>query len=331
MEYGVLFVAYDGILNRKDFSILFEDENHKIFIPIEACSSINIYSNVIFGKSFLEYANQHKLTVNMFDKYGNFMGSFHSQEHYKRTSVLLKQVTLYNDLPKRLELAIKIETASLHNQRENLRYFYKHSKKDTLKKSIDIMSDYMSQMKNAKDINQLMMIEARAKQQYLQSFDDMIDNKEFLFEKRTRRPPQNEVNALIRFGNTFLYRRIANDIYKTVLDIRIGIVHASNSRSESLNLDIAEIFKPLIVDRTIFSVIHNLQMHSNMHFETTEGGTYLNNVGRRMFIRGLEQKLNLKLSVNGQKITYDRIIKNEIHKILCYIEKGEKYKPFKYT
>ena len=277
-------IISDGILNRKDFSILFEDENHKIFIPIEACSSINIYSNVIFGKSFLEYANQHKLTVNMFDKYGNFMGSFHSQEHYKRTSVLLKQVTLYNDLPKRLELAIKIETASLHNQRENLRYFYKHSKKDTLKKSIDIMSDYMSQMKNAKDINQLMMIEARAKQQYLQSFDDMIDNKEFLFEKRTRRPPQNEVNALIRFGNTFLYRRIANDIYKTVLDIRIGIVHASNSRSESLNLDIAEIFKPLIVDRTIFSVIHNLQMHSNMHFETTEGGTYLNNVGRRMFI-----------------------------------------------
>lgn len=324
-------IISDGILNRKDFSILFENENHKIFIPIEACSSINIYSNVIFGKSFLEYANQHKLTVNMFDKYGNFIGGFHSQEHYKRTSVLLKQVTLYNDLPKRLELAIKIETASLHNQRENLRYFYKHSKKETLKKSIDIMSDYMSQMKNAKNINQLMMIEARAKQQYLQSFDDMIDNKEFLFEKRTRRPPQNEVNALISFGNTFLYRRIANDIYKTALDIRIGIVHASNSRSESLNLDIAEIFKPLIVDRTIFSVIHNLQMHSNMHFETTEEGTYLNNVGWRMFIRGLEQKLNLKLSVNGQKITYDRIIKNEIHKILCYIEKGEKYKPFKYT
>ena len=324
-------IISDGILNRKDFSILFEDENHKIFIPIEACSSINIYSNVIFGKSFLEYANQHKLTVNMFDKYGNFMGSFHSQEHYKRTSVLLKQVTLYNDLHQRLELAIKIETASLHNQRENLRYFYKHSKNETLKKSIELMSDYMSQMKNAKDINQLMMIEARAKQQYLQSFDDMIDNKEFLFEKRTRRPPQNEVNALLSFGNTFLYRRIANAIYKTALDIRIGIVHASNSRSESLNLDIAEIFKPLIVDRTIFSVIHNLQMHSNMHFETTEEGTYLNNVGRRIFIRGLEQKLNLKLSVNGQKITYDRIIKNEIHKILCYIEKGEKYKPFKYT
>ena len=325
-------IISDGILNRKDFSILFEGENHKIFIPVEACSSINIYSNVIFGKSFLEYANQHKLTVNMFDKYGNFLGSFHSQEHYNRTSVLLKQVTLYNDPLKRLELAIKIEIASLHNQRENLRYFYKHSKKESLKKAIEVISDYMSQLKTAKDINQLMMIEARAKQQYLQAFDDMIDNKEFIFEKRTRRPPKNEVNALLSFGNTFLYRRIANEIYKTALDIRIGIVHSSNNRCESLNLDIAEIFKPLIVDRAIFSVIHNLQVHSNMHFETTEeDGVYLNNVGRRIFIRKLEQKLNIKLSVNGQKITYDRIIKNEIHKILRYIEKDEKYKPFKYT
>ena len=154
------YIISDGILNRKDFSILFEGEYHKIFISVEACSSINIYSNVIFGKSFLEYANQRKLTVNMFNKYGDFLGSFHSQEHYRRTSILLKQVTLYNDMPKRLELAVKIEIASLHNQRENLRYFYKHSKKESLKKAIEFMSDYISQMKNAKDINQLMMIEA---------------------------------------------------------------------------------------------------------------------------------------------------------------------------
>ena len=53
-------IISDGILNRKDFSVLFESENHKIFIPVEACSSINIYSNVIFGKSFLEYANYRK-------------------------------------------------------------------------------------------------------------------------------------------------------------------------------------------------------------------------------------------------------------------------------
>lgn len=325
-------IISDGILNRKDFTILFEEEKRKVYIPVESCASINIYSNVYFGKSFLEYANEQKLIVNMFDKYGNFLGSFHSENHYMRSAVLLKQATFYNDIKRRTELAIKIEQASLHNERENLRYFYKHTKKESLKAVIDILSDCIDKMKKAVDVNEVMMVEARAKQKYLQAFDEMIDNPEFVFEKRTKRPPQNAVNALISFGNTFLYRRIANEIYKTALDIRIGIVHSANNRSESLNLDIAEIFKPVIVDKTIFSVIHNLQLHSKTHFEITEeGGVYLNNIGRRIFINEMEDKLNDKLSVNGQKITYDRIIKNEIHKILDYIENGEKYKPFKYT
>lgn len=54
-----------------------------------------------------------------------------------------------------------------------------------------------------------MLLEARAKQRYLQTFDIMIADEEFRFEKRTKRPPRNEVNALISFGNAFLYRRIA--------------------------------------------------------------------------------------------------------------------------
>lgn len=160
----------------------------------------------------------------------------------------------------------------------------------------------------------------------------MIADDRFQFKKRTRRPPMNEVNAMISFGNTFIYRRIANEIYRTALDIRIGFVHAANSRSESLNLDIAEIFKPIIVDRTIFTVIHNLQINNKEHFEKEDnGGIYLNNVGKRIFIRELEYKLSSKISVDGQKLSYDNLMKEEIHKIVKLVQDNEKYKPFKYT
>ncbi len=295
-------IINNGVLNRKDFTILFENEEKKMYIPIETCGSINIYSNVIFGSSFLDYINSKGLNVNIFDKYGNFTGSFHSEHHYKRSSTLLKQASVYNEAKKRHEICIKIETASLHNQRENLRYFCKHNKKESLKKAIEYMSDSINEMKKSVSINQLLTIEARAKQKYLQSFDDMIENEEFIFEKRTRRPPMNEVNALISFGNTFLYRRIANEIYKTALDIRIGLVHSANSRSESLNLDIAEIFKPIIVDRAIFTVIHNSQINKKLHFEVEDnGGVYLNNNGKRIFIKELEKKLGSKISIDGQK------------------------------
>ena len=130
----------------------------------------------------------------------------------------------------------------------------------------------------------------------------------------------------------FLYRRIAAEIYKTALDIRIGFVHASNSRSETLNLDIAEIFKPIIVDRAIFTVIHNMMITKSEHFYVKDSGAVLlNKNGKRIFIRELERKLYQKVKINGISRTYDAIIKYEIQKIIRVVKNDEKYKPYKYT
>ena len=116
------------------------------------------------------------------------------------------------------------------------------------------------------------------------------------------------------------------------MDIRIGFVHATNSRTETLNLDIAEIFKPIIVDRAIFTIIHNMEISKDEHFEKDENGaTLLNKVGKRIFIKELEKKLYQKVKIDGIKRTYDAIIRNEIQKIIRVVKNDEKYKPYKYT
>lgn len=325
-------LIHDGILTKRDYTILFENDEKKYYIPVETCGSINIYSNVTFSSSFFEYAKKKGLNVTMFGKYGEYIGTFCTFNHRDASKMMLKQATLYNDATQRVEMAKKIELASLHNQRENLRYYYKRKQKKILKDAIIYMTECMESMKHCEDINNLMLIEARAKQMYLHCFDSMIEDEEFIFEKRTKRPPENEVNALISFGNVFLYQRIATEIRKTALDIRIGFVHATNSRSETLNLDIAEIFKPIIVDRAIFTVIHNMQILKKEHFETDEkGAVLLNNIGKRIFIRALETKLYQKVKIEGVCRTYDAIIKNEVQKIVRVVKDGEKYKPYKYT
>lgn len=309
-----------------------EKGRKKYYIPVETCGSINIYSKITFGSAFFEYANQKHLMVNLFDKYGEYVGGFCTASHYEAGKTMLKQAEIYNNSQKRLEIAKSMELASLHNHRENLRYYNKRKNVEVLKTAIDQMTEQMSEMKKCRDMEQLLLIEARAKQKYLQALDTMIHDEEFIFEKRTRRPPQNPLNALISFGNVFLYRRIATEIHKTALDIRIGFVHATNNRSESLNLDIAEIFKPIIVDRAIFTAIHNMEIRAEEHFaKEGEKGIYLNKEGKRIFIRELERKLYQKISVDGKRITYDTLIRNEIKKVLHMVQKGEKYKPFKYT
>lgn len=75
---------------------------------------------------------------------------------------------------------------------------------------------------------------------------------------------------------------VLSDIYKTNLDPRIGFLHATNFRRFTLNLDMAEIFKPIFVDKLIFSMI-NKKIISPSDFEKNLGGIYLGEEGKKKF------------------------------------------------
>lgn len=321
----------DGILTKKDYTVLFENGTGKQYIPVETCASLNIYSNTIFSTGFFQFMNQKKLAVSIYDKYGEYVGSFCTARHYYSTKTMLKQAAIYNDETARLLLARKIEMASLHNVRENLCYYNRYRKNAALQLCIEKISAGIAQMNEAKLLNEMLLLEARLKQEYYGCWDMIIGADDFPFEQRTRRPPKNALNALISFGNTVIYQRVATEIHKTSLDIRIGIVHSANNRNESLNLDLAELFKPILVDRAIFTAIHNKELQKNVHFEEGEdGGIYLNKEGKQIFIRRLEQKIYQKITVETEPMTYDTLMRREVQKLFKAIFYGENYKPYKY-
>ena len=183
-------------------------------------------------------------------------------------------------------------------------------------------------IKEIPDYEELLLLEGQARQCYYQCFDSFIRTDGFVFEKRSRRPPLNEVNAMISFGNTLLYNLVATEINQTPLDVRIGFLHATNRRQQSLNLDIAEIFKPLIVDRVVFSLI-NRRAVTPEDFYTEGSGVYLNAEGKRIFLHAFYEKLDTGVTVKDKSVKYKSIIKEEIQKLIRYFRQGEKYKPFK--
>ena len=125
----------------------------------------------------------------------------------------------------------------------------------------------------------------------------------------------NEFNAMLSFGNTILYDQIAFCINRSALDIRAGFLHATNSvRMGSLNLDIAEIFKPLIVDRVVLSLINTGAVRLE-HFRSEDNGAvYLNTNGRRIFLRVFYAKLNESLKIGEKNFTYYALIEEEVRK-----------------
>ena len=174
----------EGILTKRDFTVLFENIEGKHYIPVETTDSLYIYSNTIFTGNFFEFVNTTGLNVCLIDKYGEKVGSFVPQNNRRNIRTELKQLRLYDDEKERLILARKLEIASVSNIRANLRYYERRKDAEELGKVVKLLSEWIQQLNEAKNITQLMMIEARARQKYYSCFNWILENREFTFEIR---------------------------------------------------------------------------------------------------------------------------------------------------
>ena len=193
------------------------------------------------------------------------------------------------------------------------------------------MSEYITQMNCAMSVNEMMLIEAKARQLYYSMFNKILEDEDFRFTQRSKQPPKDALNACISFGNTLLYNHFVSLIWKKGIDPRFGVVHASNRRSQSLNLDFADIFKPVIVDKIIFTLINKKMLTVNTDFEQVDsGGIYLTKEGKKIFIQAYEEKMNSKIVIKGKERSYRQVTEHEVQAYKNYLMKGEKYKPYKY-
>ncbi len=322
----------DGILTKRDYTILFENKDGKKYIPVEATDSISIYSNVTFSSDFFKFLSDKRIYLALVNKYGNIVGHFCGTGNDTEGKMMLKQAEVYLNDKKRLQLAKSMEIAYVHNIIANIKYYNRRGESKELAKWLKEYTAIKDEINRAKDMTALLLTEARCRQSYYRMFNEIIHVPGFEFKERTKRPPRDPLNAMISFGNTILYNRIAMEIYKTSLDIRVGIVHSTNKRSQTLNLDVADLFKPILVDRTIFTLINRRVINIERDFERGEDGSvYFSNIGKRIFLGEFNRKLYQKLTENGRTISYDTKIKQELRKLANYFMHGEKYKPYKYT
>lgn len=322
-----IYVFSDGELKQKDNTIYFEKEEGKNYIPIENVSEIYIFGEITLNKRLLELLTKYEVIVHFYNYYEYYIGSYYPREHLNSGYVILKQVEYYLKDEKRLFLSKKIVNGAVENMKKVLEYY--NSRGKDLNNYIKEINSLQSKITEQSNIEQLMAIEGNIREQYYKSFDVIINEENFSFESRTKRPPQNMLNTLISFGNSMLYTTCLSEIYKTHLDPRIGILHTTNFRRFSLNLDIAEIFKPIIVDRVIFTLINKNMIQEN-NFERRLNGIYLNKKGVEIFVKEFDERLKTTIFHKGldRNVSYKKLIRLELYKIEKHIVEDEEYKPF---
>ena len=104
-------------------------------------------------------------------------------------------------------------------------------------------------------------------------------------------PPDNMINSLISFVNTLIYTKVLSEIYHTQLNPTISYLHEPGVRRFSLSLDIAEVFKPLIGDRLIFSLLNRKQITEDS-FTKELNFLHLKKDASKLIVSELEKRLN---------------------------------------
>lgn len=322
-----IYIFSSGELKRKGNTIYFESEKGKKYIPVENTGEIMVFGEVDVNKRFLEFLTQSGITLHFFNRYEYYVGSFYPREHLNSGYMILKQAEHYLNDHARKKIAEKFVFGACRNMENVLRYYLNRGK--DVEDPLTSIQKLRQDLESCKSVSELMGMEGNAREYYYKAFDRILENPDFLFESRTRRPPQNFLNALISFGNSMLYSIILSEVYKTHLDPRIGYLHTTNFRRFTLNLDIAEIFKPIIVDRIIFKLVGK-KIITKHDFDTAVGGLQLKEKGMKSFVQELEDKLSTTIKHRrlGRSVSYRRLIRLEIYKLQKHLMGEEEYEPF---
>ena len=127
-----------------------------------------------------------------------------------------------------------------------------------------------------------------------------------------------------------LYAKTVSSIYRTHLDQRISFLHEPAERRFSLSLDICEVFKPVIVYRTIFELVNKRKLQVEKHFDKKVNYCILNEEGRKIFVEAFEERMETVFmhSKLKRKVTYRTAIKLDCYKLIKCILEEKEFTPF---
>ena len=154
------------------------------------------------------------------------------------------------------------------------------------------LANALPEVRDTTDLSRLRGIEGEAAQIYFSQFNSLIlqQKTEFVFQGRNKRPPTDNVNALLSFTYTILANNCAAALQSVGLDPYVGFMHRLRPGRSSLALDLLEELRPVMADRFVLSCINKRVINAKHFDEQESGAVWLNEDGRKAFFKAWQER-----------------------------------------
>lgn len=323
---------------------------YKRSIPLVKVHDVVVMGEVTLTASALHLLLEKQIAIHFLTHFGDFKGCL-SPELSKNSLLRLAQHRAHHDIAKRSELARRFVIGKLSNQRTLLQRADRRraeplftSEVMQMAQTIRVLSSLQLASEGAGTIlatgdtgitgtalETILGLEGVGSAAYFQCFGKLlIDQQQWPFPGRVKRPPTDPVNALLSYGYSLLSSQVESAVQIVGFDQYIGYLHSSTYGRPALALDLMEEFRPLIVDSVVLTLLNNRMLTPN-DFHVELGAYRLKKEPRKLFLKRFEERLNEEIThpIFGYRTRYRRCIELQARLIAKYLT-GEidAYPPF---
>ena len=254
----------------------------------------NLEGIVTFGRQGASPALMRKCAetgvyLTFLSEYGRFQASIVGEE---RGNVLLRrtQYRYADNEEKCVEIARNMLVGKLYNSRWVIERTVRDNSLrvdvEKMKQAARFISEAAVLMREAKTPDELFGLEGEAATRYFAVFNEMIlvNKDDFFFKRRTRRPPLDNVNALLSFVYTLLTNDVSAALSAVGLDPFVGFLHRDRPGRRSLALDMIEELRAPLADRFVLKLINMRQLVSGDFVQKESGGVILKDDARKVLL-----------------------------------------------
>jgi len=285
---NTLFVTTQGSYLSKegDTVLVSQQQEVKLRVPIHNLGSIVCFGNVLCSPFLLGLCGERNVTLSFLTENGRFLARVHGPVS---GNVLLRreQYRRADDPATSAEIARSVVTAKIANSRIVLQRAMRDGPEladsTPMKQAIEDMQQYIKTLAEQATVDQIRGVEGHAAATYFGVFDHLISaNKEhFFFKERSRRPPLDNMNALLSFLYTLLVHDVQSALEGVGLDPAVGFLHRDRPGRPGLALDLMEELRAYLADRLALSLVNRQQIKPDGFLKTESGAVIMDDETRK--------------------------------------------------